>query len=130
MEKKIPSITGSVGKGGINRLQEVRNVQTLLNNHRPHPLTKLSVNGHVGPNTIQAIEEFQRRVLKMAVADGRVDPAGATFGALSNKSNSSSFANSSTGQAEVVYKDNLSDRERIVDQYSFAVIKMVMQNAG
>jgi peptidoglycan hydrolase-like protein with peptidoglycan-binding domain len=122
----MSSITGSVGRGGVNRMQDVKTVQTLLNNHRKLPLTKLSVNGQADPSTIQAIEEFQRRVVKMSVVDGRVDPAGATLRVL----NSPSFPNSPNGQATVVYKDSLSSSERIVDQYSFSVIKMVMQNAG
>ena len=130
MEKKMSSITGSVGRSGINRPQDVRSVQTLLNNHRKPPLTKLNVDGQVGPNTIQAIEEFQRRVVRMANTDGRVDPAGATFRALSNNSSSPSLPIPQTGGATVVYKDTLPASERIVDQYSIGVIKMVMQNAG
>jgi uncharacterized protein (TIGR02594 family) len=81
-------ITGTVGRGGINRSQDVRNIQTLLNNHRKPPLSKLTVDGQVGPITIQAIEEFQRRVAKMVIADGRVDPNGMTMRALAGAATS------------------------------------------
>jgi uncharacterized protein (TIGR02594 family) len=75
-------ITGTVGRGGVNRPQDVRSIQTLLNNHIKPPLAKLNVDGQVGPKTMQAIEDFQRRVVKMVNIDGRVDPGGNTLRAL------------------------------------------------
>jgi predicted chitinase len=61
---------------------EVTLVQQLLNKHRKPPLRPIGEDGVVGTDTITAIEEFQRRVVKMNSPDGRVDPGGATFRAL------------------------------------------------
>jgi predicted chitinase len=60
-------------------------VQQLLNKHRPPPLRRIDEDGVVGPETISAIEEFQRRVVKMSTPDGRVDPDGTTLRALSGQ---------------------------------------------
>lgn len=79
-------IMGSVGRGGVNQSADARTVQTLLNNNRSLPLQKLTVDGAVGPKTIAAIEEFQRRVVKMHLPDGRVDPGGKTLKALDSSS--------------------------------------------
>ena len=62
---------------------EVLLVQRLLNQHRPPPLCPIAVDGLVGPETGGAIWEFQQRVVKSIRADGRVDPGGPTFRALS-----------------------------------------------
>lgn len=120
------------GAGAGNRSEDVRTVQSLLNGHISSltPLTRLTVDGVVGPNTIRAIEEFQRRVVKMLQTDGRVDPNGGTWRALSGTNGQYPTAPSSTNSTSVVYKDSLSASERIVDPYSFDVIKMVMANAG
>ncbi|MGE0755913.1 MAG: peptidoglycan-binding protein [Pirellulaceae bacterium] len=82
------SITKSVGKAGINLYQDVRTVQELLNAHmtRLSPLRALVTDGKVGPMTIGAIEEFQRRVVGMRFPDGRVDPNGQTLQALNQVS--------------------------------------------
>jgi predicted chitinase len=60
-------------------------VQQLLNQHRRPPLRRIDEDGVVGPETIAAIEEFQRRVVKMSSPDGRIDPGGATLQALSGQ---------------------------------------------
>ena len=80
----MASITRPVGRGvtNLNR-NEVRLVQQLLNRHRSAPLKKIGEDGLIGTETIKAIEEFQCRVVRMKLPDGRVDPAGATFKALS-----------------------------------------------
>jgi hypothetical protein len=77
-------IVGSVGKGGANRLDDVKTVQVLLNANlgRLMPLQRLPEDGRSTPALIGAIEEFQRRVAKFHVADGRVDPHGRTLAAL------------------------------------------------
>lgn len=74
----METITASVGTGGRNQRQDVKTVQRLLNRclHLLLPLTKLTEDGAIGPRTISAIVEFQRRVVKMPVPDGRVDPPG------------------------------------------------------
>ena len=77
------NITAAVGRGCRNLLQDVRKIQDLLNDHMTVPLRPLTVNGVCDAATIAAIEEFQRRILKMARPDGKVDPQGATMAALS-----------------------------------------------
>lgn len=80
----MPSITNSVGHGGTNLPADVVTVQRLLNDHISEltPLKKLVEDGKVGPKTIHMIEEYQRRVLHFESPDGRVDPNGRTFKAL------------------------------------------------
>ena len=75
------TIALSVGKGGVNHVDDVKTVQDLLNANITiiPPLAPLTVDGLVGPKTIQVLEEFQRRVVGMARPDGRVDPGGPTF---------------------------------------------------
>jgi hypothetical protein len=77
------NITAAVGRGGRNLPDDVRKIQTLLNENLPVPLLPLVVDGECGPGTITAIEEFQRRALNMSRPDGKVDPQGATMAALS-----------------------------------------------
>ena len=78
----MATITSSVGRGGTNLAQDVSSVQSLLNRHRNAPLARLDVDGKIGPKTIEAIEEFQRRVVKLSNPDGRVDQNGKTLTAL------------------------------------------------
>lgn len=75
-------ISASVGRGGVNRPEDVRRIQTLLNRHIRPPQLPLSVNGQADPKTIAAITDFQRRVVKLRYPDGRVDPGGKTFRGL------------------------------------------------
>ncbi|MEZ4308173.1 MAG: peptidoglycan-binding domain-containing protein [Polyangiaceae bacterium] len=79
-------ITGSVGRKGANKPDDVRTVQSLLNKKRPAPLKPVSVDGVSGKETESAIEELQRRVVKLYWPDGRVDPLGRTWKALSEAS--------------------------------------------
>jgi uncharacterized protein (TIGR02594 family) len=78
------SIKGSVGKGGKNLPDDVLVVQKLLNLNLNLliPYAPCAENGIIDPQTIAMIEEYQRRVLKVAKPDGRVDPGGRTFKAL------------------------------------------------
>lgn len=82
----MASISRPVGRGvtNLNR-SEVTLVQQLLNRHRQPPLRPIAEDGIVGTETINAIEEFQRRVLRMNMPDGRVDPGGRTLQALSGQ---------------------------------------------
>ena len=76
-------LTAPVGGKVVNPNRgEVLYVQQLLNKHRAVPLRPIAEDGVEGPATRAAIEEFQRRVVKMPVPDGRVDPGGATLRAL------------------------------------------------
>ena len=78
------TIQGSVGKGGTNRISDIKVVQSLLNDNLEQlaPLRPLAEDGKVGPHTVFAIEEFQRRVVGLRSPDGRVDPGGKTLEAL------------------------------------------------
>lgn len=76
----MPTISRAVGKGVSNpNTNDVTLVQRLLNKHRPPPFLQISENGILTSETVAAIEEFQRRVVKMMAPDGRVDPNGATL---------------------------------------------------
>jgi peptidoglycan hydrolase-like protein with peptidoglycan-binding domain len=71
-------LTRSVGNGGANIAGEVKLIQSLLNNWlRTTNASALSVDGIVGPRTGKAIVDFQKSF--GGVADGRVDPNGATI---------------------------------------------------
>lgn len=77
-------INASVGNKGKNFESDVRCIQSLINKkiHLLFPLMKLKVDGKCGPITIGLIAEYQRRVLKMAKPDGRIDPQKTTFNHL------------------------------------------------
>lgn len=83
----MSQLTKSVGKGVSTppRDRDVLLVQQLLNKHRMPTAAALAEDGTIGPKTIAAIEEFQRRVVKMSNPDGRVDPNGATLRALAGQ---------------------------------------------
>ena len=74
----MPSIMRSVGEAGDNNRSDVQAVQQHL---RAHGAPSLKVDGVAGPLTIAAIRNFQQRQ-RMARPDGRVDPHGPTWQAL------------------------------------------------
>jgi len=78
MPNKI-SIGQSVGRNGVNNRSDVLTIQQLINANLPIPLRPIVVDGRCGPATITAIEEIQRRNLRMIRPDGKVEPNGATF---------------------------------------------------
>jgi len=84
----MQSIQRSVGNKAVNNEHDVRTVQVLLNknNSKIAPLALLVEDGDIGPRTIEAISEFQRRVVGMNRPDGRVDPGGGTLRALNQAS--------------------------------------------
>ncbi len=75
----------SVGRGGVNRSEDVRLVQELLNRHIRPPQPALVVNGMEDLRLLAAIEAFQRRVVQMHRPDGRVEPGSQTFTALASQ---------------------------------------------
>jgi peptidoglycan hydrolase-like protein with peptidoglycan-binding domain len=83
----MKTIVASVGYGGLNRTDDVRLVQALLNRHMQPPQRPLVVDGMMSPRTIAAIEAFQRRVLNMHRPDGRIQPGDATMVALTRQAN-------------------------------------------
>ena len=86
-------ITASVGRGGQNRPDDVRVVQTLLNDDLPIPFRPLIVNGICDANTIATIEAYQRQVMRLPNPDGRVDAGGRTLTALAGSTAAPNLAN-------------------------------------
>jgi hypothetical protein len=78
----MKTIVASVGRGGLNRTEDVLLVQELLNLHIRAPQRPLVVDGVMSSRTIAAIEEFQRRVVTIHRPDGRIDPGDRTMAAL------------------------------------------------
>ncbi|WP_024882047.1 peptidoglycan-binding protein [Methylosinus sp. LW3] len=71
-------ILGSVGQGGANNASDVRVTQRLLNDSLAREKQMLlKVDGIVGPKTISAISNFQKK--NGSIVDGRVDPMGPTI---------------------------------------------------
>ncbi|MEM9250688.1 MAG: peptidoglycan-binding domain-containing protein [Pseudomonadota bacterium] len=70
------SLSGAVGNGGRNAPDDAVTVQLLLNTSG----AALAPDGLVGPATVRAIASFQTGVL--GFGDGRVDPGGQTWQAL------------------------------------------------
>jgi hypothetical protein len=80
------AIGASVGKGAANALADVIIVQHLLNDWLGDTgQTLLPTTGNCGPLTIAAIEAFQTRVLGATRPDGRIDPGGRSWNALSTR---------------------------------------------
>ncbi len=77
------SMSAAVGRGCANRPTDVVVIQYLLNcvpTNQAGPQEELVLDGLCGPKTEAAILRFQQ---SLGHSDGRVDPGGATFGALS-----------------------------------------------
>lgn len=82
----MASISGTVGNGGLNRVDDVRAVQGLLNRQvKRLGLPPLATDGGCGPRTIEAIRQFQKTVMRLKMPDGRVDPKGETIVQLEGK---------------------------------------------
>ncbi|HEX7026323.1 MAG TPA: peptidoglycan-binding protein [Gammaproteobacteria bacterium] len=71
-------LSGSVGRGGQNRSEDVKRVQQYLNLAGE----SLSVDGIAGAQTIAAIERFQREIVGLSQPDGLIEPGRATWKAL------------------------------------------------
>lgn len=73
-------ISASVGRKGINQPKDVKAIQKLLNIQKiPGVIVPLKVDGKIGPNSITRIESFQKKVMKIARPDGKIDPDGKTL---------------------------------------------------
>jgi peptidoglycan hydrolase-like protein with peptidoglycan-binding domain len=81
----MKTIVASVGRGGLNRTEDVLLVQELLNRHSQAPQRPLVVDGVMSSRTIAAIEEFQRRVVNIHRPNGRIDPGDHTMAALAHQ---------------------------------------------
>jgi murein DD-endopeptidase MepM/ murein hydrolase activator NlpD len=80
----LERLQASVGRGGINRFDDSLVVQTLINEclFLLRGVAPLSLDGRVGPRTVDAIDEFQKQVVRLSNPDGRVDPSGRTLRTL------------------------------------------------
>ena len=86
-------IQQSVGAGGVNRPDDVKSVQTLLNQRAGAlGIAALAVNGQADAATLTAIRRFQVQVVKLATADGLIDAGGHTWRTLSGQANLSGAA--------------------------------------
>ena len=92
------SISGSVGRAprGLNSPTDVRNVQLLLNN-RSGPINRVPETGRFDAETLAAIIEFQRTVVKMPQPDGLITPTSSTLLALNDPANQWGGAAASAG---------------------------------
>ncbi|MFI3199776.1 MAG: peptidoglycan-binding domain-containing protein [Methylococcaceae bacterium] len=99
------SILESVGRGGRNLPKDVRTVQKLLNDTTLH---SLAIDGIMGMNTLDAIKEFQERVVGMHRPDCRVDPNGRTFRMLVEykPTKSTTFKHSLSGGTHIIEGGN------------------------
>ncbi len=79
------AIKKSVGNKGSNSKTDVMVVQSALNLSQSNKFKlnqDLVVDGKSGSNTTEAIELFQKTVVRLVNTDGRVDPGGKTLAAL------------------------------------------------
>lgn len=83
-------ISQGVGVRQVNKYRDVKTVQSLLNGNKniTTPGNELSVDGKIGPKTIERIKEFQKTVVRLAAPDGIVSPHGPTMRNLHNHSTS------------------------------------------
>ena len=77
----MPSLTASVGKGGVNQLQDVRLVQQLLNRFQSPAMPLLKVDGRADPTMFAALDAFQKQKAIKPV-EPTVTSTGAVFKAL------------------------------------------------
>lgn len=79
------TIKNSVGNGGTNRPLDVKLVQAAINLAQSGDFVldrDLSIDGRIGNKTITTIKTFQKYIVGLASADGRVDPNGKTLKTL------------------------------------------------
>ena len=133
------NITASVGKNGINKIEDVYPVQILLNKFIIpgclKPTGILQQDGDVGNKTIAAIKDFQRRIVGFSNPDGRVDPGGKTIKALNGPLK---WASAATHSAESTkewalglgaIKSGLIEFD-LVNRASATMKKLVVRNTG
>lgn len=78
-----PRLVSSVGKGTNNSATDVKLVQALLNVYLRHESKKtLAISGKCDPETLSAIENFQKNEQKLPKPDGRIDAGGRSFDSL------------------------------------------------
>lgn len=104
----MTQIAKPVGKG-VNtppRDHDVKVVQQLLNKHKAPTASPISEDGTIDAKTIAAIEEFQRRVVRMSNPDGRIDLGGTTWKHLTTAPGGSSLTQLQSGSGYYSYEPN------------------------
>ena len=103
------AISASVGKSAVNKSEDVKVIQNLLNKKG----ATLKVDGDCGPKTIAAIEKFQKEVLNFSVPDGKVDVGGKTWQKLSDAALSQNQNNQGQGSNNGNNQNNQSNSSSI-----------------
>ncbi len=134
------SIQHSVGQGGYNRWDDVVAIQDNLNRlpRTVLPVPMLATDGKIGPRTISAILEFQRRVVHLANPDGRIDPNGRSLNALRTAlvvggaapTPSPAPAPVPVAPGAVTYGEKVGIANRIVSSYAIGVIEYALSRAA
>ncbi|PKF80488.1 hypothetical protein CW749_06085 [Vibrio sp. vnigr-6D03] len=141
------NISASVGLKGINKENDVKLIQVLLNSFLGKK--KLDDDGIAGKNTIREIVAFQRKIMPGWKPDGRVDPKGRTFSSLLaffNKKEQAKLSSSikarhkycmlkaepklSLNEYKVTYKHNIPNSKRIVSVNAISIIKLALARSG
>lgn len=108
-DSDAPTISASVGVGGVNKKEDVKTVQTLLKAKN----LDLTVDGLFGNETASSIKKFQKGALNFSNPDGKVDVNGKTWKGLidpdvkytASSSSSSTSSSSNSGDFNTKYKD-------------------------
>ena len=114
-------------KGGTNRPNDVRTIQELLNQHLPKlGVAILTPSNVADQRTIAAIEDFQRRVMHLTPADGRVDHGGRTLQALQGAAapiravNPASLSGAGSPERDsVIVREGVDRRRRRCSHFAF-----------
>lgn len=123
------SLSGSVGRNGINQADDVLAVQQALNAFAARiGIQPLPTNGVMNSRTQEGIEAFQRRVLDQVSPDGRIDPRGRTVRALASATGSETSA--AEPQDMVSYHDDVPASRRLASDYAIRVIERALTTAG
>lgn len=141
------NISASVGLKGINKENDVKLIQVLLNSFLGKK--KLDDDGIAGKNTIREIVAFQREIMPGWKPDGRVDPKGRTFATLrahfsvaeQNRLSRSIQARRdycmlkaekliNLSNFTVSYKHTIPSTKRIVNVNSIKIIQLALARAG
>ena len=125
------SILHSVGKGGVNRRDDVAAIQAQINLFiQQLGIQRLTVDGFAGPRTVGAIVEFQRKIEKLVLQNGCVDTNGGTLNALNATPGAGAPAPAAVPTSPVTYKADVPSSARIVSAYSIKVIEQALSAAG
>lgn len=109
------SLGGSVGQRGRNLPQDVRAVQTRLNDLLPLPRRRLVVSGVVDRSTVNLILEFQAVVLLMSRPSGRITPMGDTLAAMNDPASARRWSSTAAAARYVPQQESDGPRRAITE---------------